>query len=442
MSTTNPNLTALPATPASHAATTLAQRGNLYAVAIKQLEKGAKAVHLDAQTSAILSQPKNELIINFPVRMDNGEYRMFKGYRVQHNNILGPFKGGIRYHEEANLDEMKALAAWMTYKCALHDVPFGGGKGGIKFNPREHSRAELERVTRRFTHALGSNIGPEWDIPAPDVGTNAQTMVWMMDTYMNVVGMDEKNSVRRIVTGKTVTSGGSHGRETATGRGVVHCITEWAREKKFNLDGCTFMVQGYGNVGSNTARMLSKLGATLVATGDYRGYIANPEGLNAHKLAEHVATTGSVVDYRGGKPITRDEFFATECDLFVPAALELELGLAEAKLLRAKAVFEGANGPTYPEAEDYLLGKGVEIVPDILCNAGGVIVSYYEWLQNKRSERWDLEEVESRLERRMKRTFAQVRDFAHDRDVDYRTASYAIGLDRIQKAYQERGIFP
>ncbi len=442
MSTTNPNLTAVPATPATHAATTLAQRGNLYAVAVKQLEKGAKAVHLDAPTSAILSQPKNELIINFPVRMDNGEYRMFKGYRVQHNNILGPFKGGIRYHEEANLDEMKALAAWMTYKCALHDVPFGGSKGGIKFNPREHSRAELERVTRRFTHALGSNIGPEWDIPAPDVGTGAQTMVWMMDTYMNVVGMDEKNSVRRIVTGKSIASGGSHGRETATGRGVVHCITEWAREKRFNLDGCTFMVQGYGNVGSHTARILSKLGATLVATGDYRGYVANPEGLNAHKLAEHVAATGSVVDYRGAKSITREEFFAMDCDLFVPAALELELGLAEAKLLKAKAVFEGANGPTYPEAEDYLLGKGVEIVPDILANAGGVIVSYYEWLQNKRSERWDLEEVESRLERRMKRTFAQVRDFAHDRDVDYRTASYAIGLDRIQKAYQERGIFP
>jgi glutamate dehydrogenase (NAD(P)+) len=442
MSTTNPNLSAVPAAPATQAATTLAQRGNLYAVATKQLEKGAKAVHLDAQTAAILSQPKNELIINFPVRMDNGEYRMFKGYRVQHNNILGPFKGGIRYHEEANLDEMKALAAWMTYKCALHDVPFGGGKGGIKFNPRAQSKAELERVTRRFTHALGSNIGPEWDIPAPDVGTNAQTMVWMMDTYMNVVGMDEKNSVRRIVTGKSVTSGGSHGRETATGRGVVHCITEWAREKRFSLDGCTFMVQGYGNVGSNTSRILSKLGATLVATGDYRGYVANPEGLNAHKLAEHVAATGSVVDYRGGKAITRDEFFAMECDLFVPAALELELGLPEAKLLKAKAVFEGANGPTYPEAEDYLLGKGVDIVPDILCNAGGVIVSYYEWLQNKRSERWDLEEVESRLERRMKRTFAQVRDFAQDRDVDYRTASYAIGLDRIQKAYQERGIFP
>ena len=443
MSTTvNPSLSSIPATPQSHASATLAQRGNLYTVATKQLEKGAKAIHLDPAVWAILSQPKNELIINFPVRMDGGEYRMFKGYRVQHNNILGPFKGGIRYHEEANLDEMKALAAWMTYKCALHDVPFGGGKGGIKFSPREHSKGELERVTRRFCHALGSNIGPEWDIPAPDVGTNAQMMVWMMDTYMNVVGNGEKMNVRRIVTGKTISAGGSHGRETATGRGVVHCITEWARDKRFNLDGATFVVQGYGNVGSHTARILSKLGATLVATGDYKGYIANPEGLNPHKLAEHVANTGSVVDYRGGKPVAREEFFSIEADLFIPAALELELGLAEAKLLKAKEVFEGANGPTYPEAEDYLLAKGVDIVPDVLCNAGGVIVSYYEWLQNKRSERWDLEEVESRLERRMKRTYGQVRDFAQERDLDMRTASYAIGLERIQKSYLERGIFP
>lgn len=443
--TTTSTATTAPA-PASAAAPAaggnLAQRGNLYSVATAQLEKAAKCINLDPTTKAILSQPKNEIMINFPVRMDNGEMKMFKGYRIQHNNILGPYKGGIRYHEEANLDEMKALAAWMTYKSALHDIPFGGGKGGIKFNPREQSKGELERITRRFTHALGSNIGPEWDIPAPDVGTNGQTMCWMMDTYMNVVGMNEKNSVRRIVTGKTITSGGSHGREQATGRGVVHCITEWAREKHFNLDGCTFTVQGFGNVGSWTARILSKMGATLVATGDYRGYIANPEGLNPHKLSEHVGHTGSVVDYRGGKSISREEFFAMDCDIFVPAALELEVGIPEAKALKCKLVVEGANGPTYPEAEEILLDRGVDVLPDIFANSGGVIVSYYEWLQNKRSERWDLEEVESRLERRMKRTFAAVRDFAAERGCDWRVAAYAIGLERIQKAYAERGIFP
>jgi glutamate dehydrogenase (NAD(P)+) len=440
--TSSPTTGVAPQAPSSALGGSLAQRGNLYSVATAQLEKAAKAMGLDASVKAILSQPKNELIINFPVRMDSGEMRMFKGYRVQHNNILGPFKGGIRYHEEANLDEMKALAAWMTYKCALHDIPFGGAKGGIKFNPREHSKPELERITRRFTHALGANIGPEWDIPAPDVGTNAQTMVWVMDTYMNIVGMNEKNSVRRIVTGKTITAGGSHGREQATGRGIVHCITEWAREKRFNLDGCTFTVQGFGNVGSHTARILSKLGATLVAVGDYRGYVANPEGLNPHKLAEHVSQTGSVVEYRGGKPISREEFFAMDCDIFVPAALELEVGVSEAKALKCKLMVEGANGPTYPEAEEILLDRGIDVMPDIFANSGGVIVSYYEWLQNKRSERWDLEEVESRLERRMKRTYGLIRDYASERGVDWRTAAYAIGLERIQKSYLERGIFP
>src|SRR5262249_53669581 len=230
-------------------------------------------------------------------------------------------------------------ASWMTYKTALHNIPFGGAKGGVKFNPRQHSKSELERITRRFTHALGTNIGPEWDIPAPDVGTNAQTMVWMMDTYMNVVGT-ERQSVRGVVTGKTVAAGGSFGRETATGQGIVHCITEWAREHRFELDGKAFMVQGFGNVGSHTARILAKTGATLVATGDYKGYIANPEGINPHKLAEHASQTGSVVEYRGARAISREEFFAMEADVFVPAALELELGVEEAKLLKCRLVVE------------------------------------------------------------------------------------------------------
>jgi glutamate dehydrogenase (NAD(P)+) len=271
------------------ASVSLRERGNLFQIANQQVDKAAKAIGLDEEIRAILAQPKNEIIVNFPVRMDDGTHHMFKGYRIQHNNILGPFKGGIRYHHEANLDEMKALAAWMTYKSALHDIPFGGGKGGIKFNPRGKSTRELERITRRFTHALGNNIGPEWDIPAPDVGTNEQAMVWMMDTYMNVVGSTEKNSVRRIVTGKSVTSGGSYGRREATGQGVVHCIHQWALDNNVSLDGITFTVQGFGNVGLYTARLLSKLGAVLVGTGDAGGYIANSEGINAHKLGEHVA---------------------------------------------------------------------------------------------------------------------------------------------------------
>jgi len=420
----------------------LKDRGNLFDVALGQVEKACKVIGVSHTLKAILAQPKNELIINFPVRLDDGKYHIFKGYRVQHNNILGPFKGGMRYHHEANLDEMKALAAWMTYKSALHDIPFGGGKGGIKFNPSVHSKEELERITRRFTHALGNNIGPEWDIPAPDVGTNEQTMVWMMDTYMNVVGYNEKNSVRRIVTGKSITAGGSHGRREATGMGLVHTITEWAREKNFTLDGATFTVQGFGNVGSYTARLLTKLGAVMVGVGDHKGYIANSEGINPFKLSEYVQETGSVAKYHNAKVISRMDFFALEADIFVPAALELELGVAEAEVLKVKLVAEGANGPTYPEAEEILIKRGIDVIPDIFANSGGVIVSYYEWLQNKRSERWDKTEVHARLEKRMKETYANVRRFAATHDTDMRTACYAIALERLQRTYDERGIFP
>ena len=258
----------------------------------------------------ILSQPKNELITNFPVRMDNGEYKMFKGYRVQHSNILGPYKGGIRYHEDVALDEVKALASWMTYKCALHDIPFGGGKGGIKFMPRQHSQAELERITRRFTHALGSNIGPEYDIPAPDVGTNGQIMVWMMDTYMNVVGFTDKNANRRVVTGKTLASGGSHGRESATGQGVVHCIVEWARDRRFDLNGSTFTVQGFGNVGSNAAKILARTGRrwSPPATGRATSSTATASTRSSCPITCSRPDRSSVTRLA---PITREEFFAT-----------------------------------------------------------------------------------------------------------------------------------
>ena len=418
------------------------QKPNPYFVALEQLDRGAKVAGLSPAIREILSQPKNELIINFPVRMDSGEYRMFKGYRVQHSNILGPYKGGIRYHEQVSLDEVKALASWMTYKCALHDIPFGGGKGGIKFTPRDHSLSELERITRRFTHALGSNIGPEYDIPAPDVGTNGQSMVWMMDTYMNVVGFTDKNANRRVVTGKTVSSGGSLGRETATGQGIVHCIAEWARDRRVDLNGSTFTVQGFGNVGANAAKILARTGASMVAVGDWKAYIANPDGINPYRLAEHVAQTGSVAGFPAARESTRAEFFGTPADIFIPAALELEIGVTEARALAVRLIVEGANGPTETAAEPILKEKGIDLIPDILANSGGVVVSYYEWLQNKRSERWDLEEVEDRLAKRMKRTYLQVSEYAASRKCDWRTAAMGIALERIGKAYSERGIFP
>jgi glutamate dehydrogenase (NAD(P)+) len=426
----------------SSQAPTAAAKPNPYQVAQQQFEKAADFMDLPSYLRQILSQPKNELIVNFPVKLDNGEYKLFKGYRVQHNNVLGPYKGGIRYHHEVTLDEIKALGAWMTYKCALHDIPFGGAKGGIKFNPRDHSPGELERITRRFTFALGNNIGPEHDIPAPDVGTNAQVMVWMMDTYVSLAGSEQPHVGRGVVTGKSISAGGSHGREQATGQGIVHCITEWARDARCELNGATFAVQGFGNVGSHVAKILARTGASLTAVGDWKGYVSNPEGINPYKLSEYVQRTGSVVGYPGTHAIPRDQFFATEVDIFIPAALELEIGVAEARSMRCKLVAEGANGPTDPRAEPILLDKGVHIIPDILANSGGVCVSYYEWLQNKRSEVWDLEEVEERLAKRMKRTYLAVSEYAANRKCDWRTAAMCLALGRISKAYGERGIFP
>src|SRR5687768_15313306 len=276
------------------------------------LDKAAEAIKLPEHTRLILSQPKNEVIVHFPVRMDNGEMRLFKGYRIQHNNLLGPYKGGLRYHEHVSLDDLKALAAMMTWKCALMNIPFGGAKGGVKMNPRGMSEDELRRITRRFTHALGSNIGPDYDIPAPDVGTNAKTMVWLMDTYMNTVGHNSKNAQSRVVTGKTLACGGSHGREKATAQGLIYCVIEWAKERQFDLESKTAIIQGFGNVGSHTGLLLNKLGVSTVAVGDHSGYLYNPEGFNPHKLAEYVRHNGSIGGYSAGQEISREEFFAIQ----------------------------------------------------------------------------------------------------------------------------------
>jgi len=418
------------------------QKYEFFRVIQGYLDKAAALVQLPEYVRTILSQPKNEVIVHFPVRMDNGDVRLFKGYRIQHSNLLGPFKGGMRYHETVSLDDLKALAAMMTWKCALMQIPYGGGKGGIKFDPHKVSKAELQRITRRFFHALGSNIGPDYDIPAPDVGSNAQVMARAMDTYRNTVGHVSKQSVKGVVTGKPVASGGTLGREKATGQGVVHCITEWAREKNFKLEGSTIIIQGFGNVGSNAAVILSKLGVSLIAVGDHTGYLYNPEGFNPHKLQDYVRSRGSIAGYPNGKTISREEFFATKADIFLPAALENQIGVAEAKALQVKLVAEGANGPTHPDGERILHERGIDILPDILANSGGVTVSYYEWVQNKRSEHWTLEEVEERLERAMKRAYREVTEFARARKCDLRIAAYAIALDRLAAVYREREIFP
>jgi glutamate dehydrogenase (NAD(P)+) len=406
------------------------------------LDEASALIELPPYINTILQQPKNEIIVNFPVRMDDGSIRLFKGYRIQHNNLLGPFKGGIRYHESVTLDDIKALAAMMTWKCALMNLPLGGGKGGIKFNPNEVSRSELQRITRRFFHALGANIGPETDIPAPDVGTDAKTMAWAMDTYMNTVGQFFKQAVKGVVTGKPVASGGTYGREKATGQGLVHCITEWAEERDFDLGGATLTVQGFGNVGSHAAVILSKLGVSTIAVGDHTGYLYNPEGFNPHKLQDYVKKHRSIAGYPNGKAISREEFFRIKADIFIPAALENQIGPEEAAALQVRLIGEGANGPCSPEGERVALERGIDILPDVLANSGGVTVSYYEWVQNKRSETWTLEEVDMRLEKAMKRAYREVVEMARQKSCTLRLAAYAVALQRIAAAYGEREIFP
>ncbi len=418
------------------------ERYEFFHVVQNYLDRAAKLIQMPDYVRRILSQPKNELIVHFPVRMDNGKYRLFKGYRIQHSNILGPYKGGMRYHESSSLDDFKALGSLMTWKSSLMNLPFGGAKGGIKFNPREVSRDELQRVTRRFFHALGSNIGPDYDIPAPDMGTNAQTMAWAMDTYMNTVGMVSKQAAMGVVTGKSISTGGTFGREKATGQGVVFCIQDWARRNHFDLEGKKLIVQGFGNVGSHAAVLLSHLGVSLVAVGDHTGYLYNPEGFNAHRLQTYVADKGSIVGYPNGKAITRDDFFAVQADIFVPAALENQVGIAEAESLQVKLIAEGANGPTTPEGEKVLIRRGIDVLPDVIANAGGVTVSYYEWVQNRRSEQWALDEVDRRLFEAMEMAYRNMAHAADNYKTDLRTACYIVALERLAQVYDEREIFP
>lgn len=416
---------------------------NLYEMAVAQFERAADITELPDSLRAILSQPKNELIVNFPVRMDNGETTMAKGYRIQHNNILGCYKGGLRFSPLVHLDEVKALAAWMTWKCALADLPFGGAKGGIQIDPTQLSATEMERVTRRFTHALGTNIGPDYDIPAPDMGTNAQTMVWMMDTYMNTIAYAAKNVSRHVVTGKTIASGGSVGREEATGRGTIYNVASWAAQNDVDLKDCTFIVQGFGNVGSFAARILQdEYGAKLIAAQDHSGSIKNLGGIDANDLAGHVGEHAGIGGY--GKADAEDptEFWQTKCDIVIPAALEWQITSANAPNIDCRVVAEGANGPTTMAADRILTENGIEVIPDILANAGGVIVSFFEWTQNRRGETWYVDEVRHKLKRRIDDAFDRVMQTRRHYSCTTREATSIAALNRVAQAYDERGIFP
>jgi glutamate dehydrogenase (NAD(P)+) len=415
---------------------------SLYAVVVRQFDKAADLMALDSEIRKILAQTTNEIIVNFPVKMDDGHIQMFTGYRVQHNNVLGPYKGGLRFHPAVDIDEVRALAAWMTWKSAIVNIPFGGAKGGIQFDPTDISEADLERITRRFTFALGSNIGPEYDIPAPDVNTNAQIMAWIMDTYLSMMPPQERNRSVHVVTGKPIQSGGSLGRDKATGQGVVYTIEQWARDQEFDLGEATYTVQGFGNVGSWAARLLTPHGATMLAAEDASGAIHNPDGIDPDALYEFMTEGGELVDYPDAEPIDHEAFLGVAADIFIPAALENQITAKTAPLLDVKLVAEGANGPTDIEGDRILQQKGIHVLPDVLCNAGGVVVSYFEWLQNKRSEFWELEQVDQKLFKKMVNAYDRVKTTAGLYDTDWRTAAYIVALKRLETVYKERGIFP
>jgi glutamate dehydrogenase (NAD(P)+) len=403
-----------------------------------QLTEAVQLLGYSDGLHAMLATPRRELSVAVPLRLDSGESRLYLGYRVQHNFSRGPAKGGLRYAPNVNLDEVRALAMWMTWKCALLDVPYGGAKGGLAIDPRAHSTAELERVTRRYTSEILPIIGPERDIPAPDIGTDEQTMAWIMDTY----SVNSGYTVPGIVTGKPISLGGSLGRASATSRGVTHIALAALRHAGFDPARSTAAVQGFGKVGADTARFLAEAGVRVTAVSDQFGAVTNDRGLDIEALIGHVRETGSVTGFAGGAQLDRDAVLTHDVDLLVPAAVEGVIHEGNAHDLRARVIVEGANGPTTPAADRVLRERGVLVVPDILANAGGVIVSYFEWVQANQAYWWRADEVESRLEERMLSAWEHVLGYAGARDLSLRTAATALAVERVAEAHRLRGLYP
>ncbi len=412
---------------------------NPFETAKRQIDIVADILELSDALREVLKHPKRELTVNFPVRMDDGSYRIFTGYRVQYNMARGPTKGGIRYHPQVTLDEVRALAAWMTWKCAVVNLPYGGAKGGVICDPKHMSRGELERLTRRFATELVPIVGPEMDIPAPDVYTDAQTMAWFMDTY----SMQKGFSVPGVVTGKPLTIGGSEGRGEATGRGCSYVIREAAPHAGIRLKGASVAIQGFGNAGSVAARILNdEFGTKIVAVSDSRGGSYNPDGLNPHTVDQFKQQTGSVVNFPNAKSISNEEILELPTDILIPAALENQLTQRNADKVQAKLIAEAANGPTVPEADQVFFEKKITVIPDILANAGGVTVSYFEWAQDIQGFFWPLAEVNQRLDRVMTDSYANVHHVAEDRHLHNRTAAYVVAIKRVVDAINTRGIYP
>ena len=398
------------------------------------------AEHLKVEPWIIdkIKYSRREFIVRFPLRYDDGHIKLLSGFRVQHNTLRGPAKGGIRYHPDVDLDEVRALAGWMTWKCGVVNIPFGGAKGGVTCDPSTMSQSELERLTRRYIWEISPVIGPDQDIPAPDVNTNPQVMAWIVDTYSVFKGY----TCPSVVTGKPVEIGGSLGRLKATSRGIVFVLQEAAKLLKIDLTGATAVIQGYGNVGYHAAELAEEIGIKVKAVADWRGGILNDKGLDTKKVYAHCQRTGSVVNYPEADNITNAQLFELPCDILIPAALEGQITRMNAGKIKAKVIVEGANGPTSPFADEILDNKGVFVVPDILANAGGVTVSYFEWVQNVQKLFWTEDDVNQRLQQIMSRAFHEVYDISTKEKVNMRTAAYMLAIGRVAEAKRLRGIFP
>jgi glutamate dehydrogenase/leucine dehydrogenase len=417
----------------------LNEKINPFEVALKQLEEASKILNLEKGMLEILSNPKRILTVSIPTRMDDGTIKVFTGFRSQHNDARGPHKGGIRYHPDVTLDEVKALSMWMTWKCAIANIPYGGGKGGIICNPKQMSENELERMTRRFAYLIADIIGPYKDIPAPDVYTGGKEMAWIMDTYSALKG----NYVQpEVITGKPLAIGGSLGRTEATGRGLAYTVREAAKKRNMDMKQATFVVQGFGNAGQFSSKLVEEQGAKMIAASDSQGAIINTNGISVDELMKFKIETGSIVGFGDAKSITNDELLETECTILIPAALENQITKNNVDKIKTQIIAEAANGPTTPEADDILYKKNILVIPDVLANGGGVTVSYFEWLQNLRREYWTEEEVNNRLDMNITKSFFDVYDTHEKYKVDMRKAATLLAVQRVVEAINIRGLWP
>jgi glutamate dehydrogenase (NAD(P)+) len=412
---------------------------NPFEIALKQLAEAAKLIDLDSGMHEVIAHPKRVLTIAIPTRMDSGEIKVFTGFRSQHNDARGPFKGGIRYHPQVSVDEVKALSMWMTWKCAIADLPYGGGKGGIICNPKEMSEGELERMTRRYAYGISDIIGPHVDIPAPDVYTGGKEMAWIMDTYSALKG----NFVQpELITGKPLAIGGSLGRNEATGRGLSFAIREAAKKQQINMNTATIVVQGFGNAGQFAAQLVEEQGAKIIGVSDSQGGVYNKNGIQVGALRRHKEKKGSVVGFPGTKSISNEDLLEQECTILIPAALESQITKKNAGKINTKIIAEAANGPTTTEADEILYKNNILVIPDILANGGGVTVSYFEWLQNLRREYWSENEVNERLDRNITKAFSDVFNVYEKYNVNMRKASTILAVNRVVEAIKIRGLWP